>query len=219
MKRLTEHHVNKTLGAYMVCSGACIKEDFDCTLCENLNKIVNTLAAYEDTGLEPEDIDALQKRERGLAEMLVNVSCGCAVPYTRLAELAQAEKDGRLVMLPDAKYTDADGENALQKAMWVCGNTNNPVTRYTADAIAEKLCREARDENPPLTLEELREMDGEPVWIEWGGHPQAGWALVRVWSKASNVVYLTYHNGNMDLLGFVLNDGGKIYRRRTEENV
>ena len=123
------------------------------------------LAAYEDTGLKPEDIDALQKREQGLAEMLVNVSCGCAVPYTRLAELAQAEKDGRLVMLPDAKYTDADGEKALQKAMWVCGNTNNPVTRYTADAIAEKLCREARDENPPLTLEELREMDGEPVWI------------------------------------------------------
>lgn len=177
------------------------------------------LAAYEDTGLKPEDIDALQKREQGLAEMLVNVSCGCAVPYTRLAELAQAEKDGRLVMLPDAKYTDADGEKALQKAMWVCGNTNNPVTRYTADAIAEKLCREARDENPPLTLEELREMDGEPVWIEWGGHPQAGWALVRVWSKASNVVYLTYHNGNTDLLGFVLNDGGKIYRRRPEERM
>ena len=123
------------------------------------------LAAYEDTGLKPEDIDALQKREQGLAEMLVNVSCGCAVPYTRLAELAQAEKDGRLVMLPDAKYTDADGEKALQKAMWVCGNTNNQVTRYTADAIAEKLCREARDENPPLTLDELREMDGEPVCI------------------------------------------------------
>ena len=100
MKRLTEHHVNKTLGAYMVCSGACIKEDFDCTLCENLNKIVNTLAAYEDTGLEPEDIDALQKRERGLVEMLVNVSCGCVVPYTRLTELAQAEKDGRLMVLP-----------------------------------------------------------------------------------------------------------------------
>ena len=124
------------------------------------------LAAYEDTGLKPEDIDALQKREQGLAEMLVNVSCGCAVPYTRLAELAQAEKDGRLVVLPDAKYTDADGEKALQTAMWTCGNTNNPVTRYTADAIAEKLCREARDKNLPLTLDELRGMDGEPVWVE-----------------------------------------------------
>lgn len=71
--------------------------------------------------------------------------------------------------------------------------------------------------NDPLTLDELREMDGEPVWIEWGGHPQAGWALVRVWSKASNTVYLTYHNGNTDLIHFVLNDGGEIYRRKPEE--
>ncbi len=87
---------------------------------EKLPVAIDRLAAYEDTGLEPEDIDALQKRERGLAEMLVNVSCGCVVPYTRLAELAQAEKDGRLVILPP---------------------------------------------NDPLTLEELRGMDGEPVWI------------------------------------------------------
>ena len=28
------------------------------------------LAAYEDTGLKPEDIDALQKREQGLAEKI-----------------------------------------------------------------------------------------------------------------------------------------------------
>ena len=86
---------------------------------EKLPVAIDHLAAYEETGMEPEDIDALQKRERGLAEMLVNVSCGCVVPYTRLAELAQAEKDGRLVILQP---------------------------------------------NDPLTLEELREMDGEPVW-------------------------------------------------------
>ena len=63
-------------------------------------KRLDRLAAYEDTGLGPEDIDTLQKREQGLADLLVNISCGCAVPYTRLAELAQAEKDGRLVVLP-----------------------------------------------------------------------------------------------------------------------
>lgn len=91
-----------------------------------------------------------------------------AMPLERAQEFAQAEKDGRLVVLPDAKYTDADGEKALQKAMWICGNTNNPVTRYTADAIAEKLCREVKDENLSLTLEELREMDGMPVWIVEG---------------------------------------------------
>lgn len=128
------------------------------------------LAAYEDTGLEPEEIERIvDAYGRGMTlrtESAERLGLMRDILTKRLKELAQAEKDGRLVMLPDAKYTDADGEKALQKAMWVCGNTNNPVTRYTADAIAEKLCREARDENPPLTLEELREMDGEPVWVE-----------------------------------------------------
>lgn len=75
-----------------------------------------------------------------------------------------AEAAGRLLILPDAKYTDADGEKALRKAMWVCGNTNNPVARYTADAIAEKLCREAKAEDQPLTPEDLHQMGGEPYW-------------------------------------------------------
>lgn len=70
--------------------------------------------------------------------------------------------------------------------------------------------------NPPLTLDELREMDGEPVWLEWGGHPQTGWALVRVWLKAENIIYLTYFNGSTDSLQLVMKCGGKIYRRRPE---
>ena len=121
------------------------------------------LAAYEDTGLEPEEVTQIKLAIMG--KSLAEIKEFEGVSIDRMIALTQAEKDGRLVVLPDAKYTDADGEKALQKAMWVCGNTNNPVTRYTADAIAEKLCREARDENPPLTLDELREMDGEPVWV------------------------------------------------------
>lgn len=118
MERLTEHHVNKTLGAYMVCSGACIKEDFDCTLCENLNKIVNTLAAYEDTGLEPGEVTAIKHDLMG--QGIAKITEFDGIPIKRMIELAQAEKDGRLVVLPL---------------------------------------------NDPLTLDELREMDGEPVWI------------------------------------------------------
>ena len=158
-----------------ICGGCGVTPGYELNTVRGVKAVVDRLAAYEDTGLEPEDIDALQKRERGLAEMLVNVSCGCVVPYTRLAELAQAEKDGRLVVLPP---------------------------------------------NDPLTLEELREMDGEPVWIERGLHPQVGWALVRVWSKwskAKNAIHLIYRNGNREALGCVLADGGKIYRRKPEE--
>ena len=65
-----------------------------------LDKAIDLLATYEDTGLTPEDMDTLRKREKGLAELLVNISCGCAVTYTRLRELAQAEKDGRISILP-----------------------------------------------------------------------------------------------------------------------
>lgn len=117
------------------------------------------------------------------------------MPLDRAQELARAEKDGRLVVLPDAKYTDADGEKALQKAMWTCGNTNNPVTRYTADAIAEKLCREARDENPPLTLEELREMCGEPVWIERHDGGTSRWAIVGDCDSLYGVYFGTSRGG------------------------
>lgn len=75
----------------------------------------------------------------------------------------------------------------------------------------------AQQPNDPLTIEELQEMDGEPVWIDRELHPQAGWALVRVWSKAKNAIYLIYRNGNTEVPGCVLADGGKIYRRKPEE--
>lgn len=111
---------------------------------EKIRFAIDRLAAYEDTGLEPEEVTQIKLTIMG--KSLAEIKEFEGVSINRMIELTQAEKDGRLVVLPDAKYTDADGEKALQQAMWVCGNTNNPVTRYTADAIAEKLCREARGE-------------------------------------------------------------------------
>ena len=63
----------------------------------------------------------------------------------RIRELVKADRDGRCVVLPDGGYTDKDGENALKSAMNTCYYHNNPVTRYIADAVAEKLVREAAD--------------------------------------------------------------------------
>lgn len=60
----------------------------------------------------------------------------------RLRELVEADRDGRCVVLPDGGYTDKDGENALKSAMNTVFYHNNPVTRYIADAVAEKLVRE-----------------------------------------------------------------------------
>lgn len=63
----------------------------------------------------------------------------------RLRELVQADREGRCVVLPSGCYTDKDGENALKSAMNTCFYHNNPVTRYIADAVAEKLTREAAE--------------------------------------------------------------------------
>ena len=58
MNRLTEHHVIES-GAYMACSGPCDKDEDACGACPELEKIVDRLAAYEDTGLEPDELEKL----------------------------------------------------------------------------------------------------------------------------------------------------------------
>ena len=62
--------------------------------------------------------------------------------FNRVKELWEADREGRCVVLPSGDYTDKDGENALKSAMNTCFYHNNPVTRYIADAVAEKLARE-----------------------------------------------------------------------------
>lgn len=72
--------------------------------------------------------------------------------------------------------------------------------------------------NDPLTLEELREMDGEPVWVvELNGYPPH-WGLV-YWCRKNkrNIVYITINNGASICAETFLAAGGKIYRRKPEE--
>lgn len=53
------------------------------------------LAAYEDTGLTPEEVDTLQKDWSYLCTVVGE--CG---GLSRVKELTEADKDGRLVVLP-----------------------------------------------------------------------------------------------------------------------
>lgn len=69
----------------------------------------------------------------------------CEEKQKRLFELVDADREGRCVMIPNGGYTEKDGENALKSAMNTCFYHNNPVTRYIADAVAEKLAREEAD--------------------------------------------------------------------------
>ena len=67
---------------------------------ETRKKILNCLAAYEDTGLEPEEIRYLGDLREMKREIIFGVTA------ERLKELAKAEQDGRLVVLP-CKVGDA----------------------------------------------------------------------------------------------------------------
>lgn len=57
-----------------------------------------SLAAYEDTGLTPESVEALKLSMMGKAIAEIKEFNG--LPVDRLRELAEADKDGRLVVLP-----------------------------------------------------------------------------------------------------------------------
>ena len=65
-------------------------------------------------------------------------------------------------------------------------------------------------ENPP-TLEELREMDGEPVFLDFGDGGE--WAIVRI---RQGTPYLTHKNAICNHVSSALECGGKVYRRKPE---
>lgn len=66
--------------------------------------------------------------------------------------------------------------------------------------------------NDPLTMEELREMDGEPVYLDLGDNGE--WALVRM---LHGKVFITHKNTICAPANILFGCGGKAYRRKPEE--
>lgn len=68
-------------------------------------KVWEKLKAYEDIGLEPEEVnDAVVGAKLMVKAKLVSAF---GVAAERLRELAEADKDGRLVVLPEGGESDA----------------------------------------------------------------------------------------------------------------
>lgn len=68
------------------------------------------LAAYEDTGLEPEAVETVKLAL--CAKHMVDLETLNNTPISRLVELAEADKDGRCVVLPckvGERWADEDG--------------------------------------------------------------------------------------------------------------
>lgn len=100
MERLTEWNDEQTRHAYYPrcfeepCGGSGCKIEncpFETAVCDRL-------AAYEDTGLEPEAVETVKLALA--AKHLVDLETLNNTPISRLVELAEADKDGRVLILP-----------------------------------------------------------------------------------------------------------------------
>ena len=80
----------------MDCDNCGLKKYKQCTLYKCRASLIKQLAAYEDTGLTPEEIKAPFTEDA-----MINLAAQTlGVEADRLRELAEADKDGRVVVLP-----------------------------------------------------------------------------------------------------------------------
>ena len=61
-----------------------------------VREMMDRLAAYEDTGLTPQEVISMSGEWRAMMAALNSIGGG----YGRLRELAEADKDGRVLVLP-----------------------------------------------------------------------------------------------------------------------
>lgn len=109
----------------------------DCTALYCRNRLKDRLAAYEDTRLEPEEIDM----DHEAAEQLRRLCRNCDID--RLEELAEADKNGRVVVLPRWK----NEEERLERRR---------LMRIVADGAIDRLMENPlKEENGP-DIAELR---------------------------------------------------------------
>ena len=66
----------------------------------DMDAIMMRLAAYEDTGLAPEEVLPKDKADEIALKLMRLADLESLCRYTRLRELAEADKDGRVVVLP-----------------------------------------------------------------------------------------------------------------------
>ncbi len=141
MERLTDYHVGEN-GAYMKCSGNC--RGGLCENCEELEKIIDRLAAYEDTGLEPEDVGRTKLALMGKA--LAEIKELDGIPVDRMKELAQAEKDGRLVVREQGQWVESDVSGSMLSKCTVCGFRCGAYTFNFCPNCGAKMKEEANNE-------------------------------------------------------------------------
>jgi aspartate/tyrosine/aromatic aminotransferase len=101
MKRLTQKHYGAS-DYYMACSENCA-EDMNCIDCPSFDSLVDRLGAYENTGLTPEEVPTAVEMAQIYSIIEENKRYRALnVTVDRIKELAEADKEGRVVVLPES---------------------------------------------------------------------------------------------------------------------
>ena len=104
----------------------------DCTALYCRNRLKDRLAAYEDRGCAPEEVLPKDKADEIALKLMRLADLESICSYTRLRELAEADRAGRLVVLPSNK--------ALTNADRMRTATNQQLAKQLYDTQKE-LCR------------------------------------------------------------------------------
>lgn len=99
-----------------------------CDLCEALDEVTVKLRAYEDTGMEPEEVS--QIRGDIEAGLLKQTAIRYGIPVDRLRELAQADREGRMVVLPCKRGDTVWRICGQKRRKFVAERTVQSVTMY-----------------------------------------------------------------------------------------
>ena len=121
-----------------------------------IRQLYSALAAYEDTGLEPEEVLPKDKADEIALKLMRLADLESLCNYTRLRELAEADRDGRLVVLPvkpvltpilsSMLYIIEDGdiyEDALYEA--VVGMSENGEMNVVYTTLSDQITFEQAD--------------------------------------------------------------------------
>ena len=101
----------------------------DCTALYCRNRLKDRLAAYEDRECAPEEVLPKDKADEIALKLMRLADLENICSYTRLRDLAEADKDGRVVVLPckvgDVVYGFHEGKTILPMvAKWIETNTD-----------------------------------------------------------------------------------------------
>lgn len=114
---------------------------------EYSGKAVDRLAAYEETGLEPEKIEQLKGEVFGLKVDKQELEQYRALgPIDRLRELAQADREGRVTIEPKARKCPKCGKMRLfPRIDWEYYYCYSCKTQFTRKEAKVALRREQND--------------------------------------------------------------------------